>query len=96
MTRRVKQVEPKTIPASTITKLWWAFAALLALTVIAQLWVHPHPHFQLDGSFWFYPVYGLLSSIVLVLVSKLLGNFLKRDEDYWQPKKPENSEANYD
>lgn len=82
----VPQVPRQRTPAKTIRLLWYGFSGALLLTVIAQVWVHPHSYFSLDGEFWFYPVYGLVSSILLVLVSKALGFILKRNEDYWRDK----------
>lgn len=80
----LKRVPSETFPPRTTRLLWAIFIAVLALVVLAQIWVHPHPHFGMDGEFWFYPVYGLLASMGLVLLSKVLGNFLKRPDSYWE------------
>lgn len=83
----VKQVQPERLQPATIRKLWTIFIILLAATVIAQFWVHPHGYFRFDDAFWFYPVYGLIASIALVLFSRLVGTFLKRPEDYWNTRR---------
>ena len=67
----------------TIRRLWMGFAAVLALLVAADLFIHPHPHFGLDGTFGFYSWYGLLTCAAMVLFAKALGLWLKRDDTYY-------------
>ena len=67
----------------TIRKLWWLFSAVLALTVLAQLLVYVKGYFTVDGWFGFGAVFGFLSCLVMVLVAKALGVFLKRPNDYY-------------
>jgi len=64
-------------------KCWLIFGILLTASVVAEYWMHPHPHFEVDGLPTFYAVYGFVSCVVIVLVSKLLGFVLKRKEDYY-------------
>ncbi len=68
---------------STIRKLWWVFSAVLALTVVAQVFVYVKGYFGVDGWFGFGAVFGFLSCLAMVLFAKGLGFFLKRDEDYY-------------
>lgn len=68
----------------TIRRLWWMFAAVLALTVIAQLAVHIHAHFGADGWFGFYALFGFISCVAMVVFARLLGRLLKRPEDYYE------------
>jgi hypothetical protein len=67
---------------ATIRQLWIWGGVLLALLIIADLFVHGHPVFGIDGMFAFYAWYGLLSCIAMVLFAKVLGTVLKRPEDY--------------
>lgn len=67
----------------TIRKLWILFAAILAVTVLADLFVAHHPHFGLDGTFGFGAWFGFASCVALVLFAKLLGVFLKRPDTYY-------------
>lgn len=67
----------------TIRKLWILFAAILAVTVTADLVVVHHPHFGLDGTFGFGAWFGFASCVALVLFAKLLGVFLKRPDTYY-------------
>ena len=68
---------------ATIRKLWWGFSIVLALTVAAQLFVDVKGYFGVDGWFGFGAVFGFSSCVVMVLVAKVLGFFLKRSEDYY-------------
>ena len=70
--------------ASTIRKLWWGFAVVLALTVLAQLIWYVKGYFTVDGWFGFGAVYGFVSCLLMVLVAKGLGVFLKRPNEYYR------------
>lgn len=68
---------------TTIKLLWRVFAAVLALTVLAQLVIGIKGYFGVDGWFGFGAAFGFLSCLAMVLVAKGLGFFLKRDQDYY-------------
>ena len=68
----------------TIRLLWGVFIAILAATVLADLFVEHHPYFGIDGTFGFAAWYGFLSCVVLVIGSKALGAILKRPDDYYE------------
>ncbi len=68
---------------TTIRKLWWVFSAVLAVTVIAQVFVYVKGYFDVDGWFGFGAVFGFLSCLGMVLFAKGLGFFLKRDESFY-------------
>ncbi len=67
----------------TIRKLWWVFGAILAATVIAQIFVHVHDYFTVDGWFAFSAVFGFLACVAMVVFAKLLGFVLKRPDTYY-------------
>lgn len=69
-------------PAS-IRRLWQAFAAILAVSVLAQALVHVHAYFALDGWFGFNAAYGFLSCVGMVLFAKVLGYVVKRPDSYY-------------
>lgn len=69
---------------TTIKLLWRVFAAVLALTVLAQLVFDVKGYFGVDGWFAFGAVFGFLSCLAMVLVAKGLGLVLKRGEDYYE------------
>jgi len=68
---------------STIRQLWLGFFLVLALTVVAGLFVHQHDHFGWEDGFGFYAWYGFITCVGMVVFAKVLGIFLKRHEDYY-------------
>lgn len=69
---------------STIRLLWWVFAVVLVVSVAVQLLFKVKGYFGVDGWLGFGAVYGFLACLAMVLFAKLLGWFLKRNEDYYQ------------
>jgi len=67
----------------TIRILWWVFSVLLALTVVAQFAFKVKGYFDVDGWLGFGAVFGFLSCLAMVLVAKVLGWVLKRDDSYY-------------
>ena len=70
---------------ATIRKLWWGFSTVLAILVGVQFAVKVKGYFGVDSWFGFGAGFGFLSCLIMVLVAKGLGFFLKRPEDYYQP-----------
>lgn len=67
----------------TIRILWISFVVILASTVIADFFVHHDARFGIEGTFGFYAWYGFLSCVVLIFISRALGVFLRRPDDYY-------------
>ncbi len=61
----------------------WIFYACLGLLVASDFFIYRHPRFLLEEISGFYAVYGLLSCVLIIAVSKVLGILLKRKEDYY-------------
>jgi hypothetical protein len=68
---------------TTIRKLWYVFSAVLLLVVAAQSFIYIKGYFGVDGWFGFGAVYGFVSCLLMVLVAKLLGIFLKRPARFY-------------
>lgn len=68
---------------ATVRKLWWIFAVILALTVVAQWFIPIKGKFTLESTFGFAAWYGFFACVAMVLVAKVLGWWLKRPEDYY-------------
>jgi hypothetical protein len=68
---------------ATIRRLWIGFIAILALTVLADLFVERHAVFGLEATFGFDAWFGFLACVVLIVLSKALGAFLKRSDRYY-------------
>ena len=68
---------------SSIRLMWRVSIALLALTVLAQLFIKVKGYFGVDAWFGFGAAYGFGTCVLMVVFAKLLGLFLKRDENYY-------------
>lgn len=68
---------------SSIRKLWWIFSGILTLSVVAQVLVHVHAYFSVDGWFGFYAAFGFISCVAMVIFAKVLGFLVKRPDDYY-------------
>ena len=68
---------------STIRLLWRVFAVVLAVVVAAQLLFKVKGYFTVDGWLGFGAIFGFLSCVAMVLVAKVLGWVLKRDEHFY-------------
>ena len=69
---------------ATIRKLWVGLIAVLALTVIAGLFIDFHDHFGVESSIGFYAWYGFATCVLMVVGAKLLGFVLKRPDNYYE------------
>jgi hypothetical protein len=67
----------------TVRRLWQAFIAILALTVLAELAIDAHPHFAVERLFGFNALYGFLACAVLILLAKGIGLVVKRPDTYY-------------
>lgn len=63
--------------------LWRAFLGVLALTVVAELFVPLHPHFEIESWFAFAAWYGFGTCILMIVVAKGLALMLKRRDTYY-------------
>lgn len=63
--------------------LWIVLYGLCGLSVLADFWVRREAHFGLDELWGFYAGLGFMGCVALVLISKVLGWFLKVREDYY-------------
>ena len=69
---------------SSIRLLWRVFAAILILSVAAQLLFKVKGYFGVDGWLGFGAAFGFLSCLAMVLFAKGLGFVLKRDDGYYR------------
>lgn len=76
--------DPWLVRPDSIRLLWRILWVVLALTVAADFFIKPKPYFDIEGWYGFAAVFGFLSCVLMVLVAKLLGAFLKRDQDYYR------------
>lgn len=67
----------------TIRMLWIVFIAILAATVLADLFIEHHATFWIEGTFGFGAWFGFLSCVVLIVGAKVIGFVLKRPDTYY-------------
>lgn len=71
------------VRTGTIRLLWVLFLFILALTVLASLFMDAHAWFRLDGTFAFNAWYGFATCIGMIIIAKMLGRLLHRKENYY-------------
>lgn len=69
---------------ATIRRLWMIFGCVLAVTVVAEIFVAHETHFGIDGTFAFHAWYGFIACVALIATAKLLGLVLKRPDSYYE------------
>ena len=67
-----------------VKRLWRGFLVLLALTVLAELVVTLHPHFEVESLPAFHAVYGFLACAAMIVAAKAVGVLLKRPDAYYK------------
>ena len=67
-----------------VDKIFWGIIVLCAALFLGDAFYHKHPYFSIEKLFGFYGIFGFFACVVLVLASRELQKFLKRDEDYYE------------
>lgn len=76
-------MRPPALQTRGVRRLWYAFLVILLVCLAAELFVHRHDLFGIDGLFGFNAAFGFLACVGLVLFAKLLGVLLKRSDSYY-------------
>ena len=86
----MKRVKPEGWNPKTLRVLWILLWGLCAMSLVAEFFIHPHPHFEETDTvgfatdfFGFNAVLGFVACTIMILVAKLLALFLKRKPDYY-------------
>ena len=66
-----------------VKRLWRGFLVVLALTVLVEVLVHLHPHFEIESVFGFYAWFGFMACAAMIVVAKALALVLKRPDTYY-------------
>ncbi|MBK6850583.1 MAG: hypothetical protein IPG93_02960 [Burkholderiales bacterium] len=66
-----------------VERLWRGFLVVLALTVLAELVVQLHPHFEIESVFGFSAWFGFMTCTAMIGVAKALALVLKRPDTYY-------------
>ena len=67
-----------------IRKVLLALYAICGVLLLLDVVVHRHISHSWEWLWGFYPLYGFVGCVVLVLVAKWMPTFLMRDEDYYE------------
>ena len=62
--------------SKTVKVIIALFGLFLAGLVGADLLIHPHPYFGVDGWPEFNPIFGFISGVVLVVAAKVLSRLV--------------------
>ncbi len=76
--------DPWLVRPENIKLLWKLLYGVLGLTVAAQIFIYVKSYFGVDGWFGFGAAFGFISCVIMVVVARVLGYLLKRDENYYQ------------
>ena len=68
-----------------VKKILYALYASCALLVVLDFVIHRHVYHSWESLWGFYPLYGFVGCVLLVLVAKWMRVFLMRDEHYYDP-----------
>ena len=68
---------------SNIRIIVWSLASVCVMLFFADALYHKHAHFEIEGLFGFYGVYGFSVCVALVLIAKALRPILMRAEGYY-------------
>lgn len=63
--------------------LWAIFIAALLVSIFIELFIPAHGLFGIDGLFAFAAWFGFLACVLLVVIAKFIGRFIKRKDDYY-------------
>lgn len=78
-----------------ITRVLYGLYACCAVLLLLDFVVHRHVEHNWESLWGFYPLYGFVGCVALVLIAKWMRTFLMRGEDYYR-KKPETVERYLD
>ncbi|MFB3091084.1 MAG: hypothetical protein ACE1ZG_07045 [Gammaproteobacteria bacterium] len=67
----------------TSRKLWILGSIVLALTIMAELFISLHSYFAIERLFSFHALLGFISCVVMIVFAKLLGVLVKRKDNYY-------------
>lgn len=85
MTIKCKKVRAKKLNKSTVRFLWILMIVSLVISLIAELFLGEQGHhFKVEKIPFFYAVFGFVSCVAIIVISKYLGLILKRKENYYE------------
>jgi UPF0716 family protein affecting phage T7 exclusion len=80
-----KHDDPWLVRPDSIRLMWKILWAVLALTVVLEIFIKIKGYFGVDDWIGFGAAFGFFSCVAMVIVAKGLGFVLKRDQGYYRP-----------
>ena len=80
----MKQDDHWLVRPDSIRLLWKIFWAVLAITVLLEIFIKVKGYFGVDEWMGFGAAFGFFSCVAMVVVAKWLGYVLKRPDDYYR------------
>ena len=71
-------------PIDDLRPWWIGFGILLALSLLADVFIEHHAHFGFEDFLGFYAGYGFGAGIVVVVIAKVVAIFLRRKASYYE------------
>lgn len=68
---------------ANVKRLMHAFYACCAILVVLDFVIDRYTYHSWENVWAFYPIYGFVGCVVLVVIAKWMRTFLMRDEDYY-------------
>tara|TARA_R100001377_G_scaffold79751_2_gene58192 strand:- start:3617 stop:3928 length:312 start_codon:yes stop_codon:yes gene_type:complete len=69
--------------AENVSLMLRIFYGCCALLVVLDFVIDRYTYHPLESIWGFYPIYGFIGCVVLVIIAKWMRLFLMRDEDYY-------------
>lgn len=66
-----------------VKRLLRVFYAICIILALLDFVIHRHVYHSLERIWLFYPIYGFVGCVLLVLVAKWMRTFLMRSESYY-------------
>ncbi|WP_299793129.1 hypothetical protein [uncultured Shewanella sp.] len=66
-----------------VKRILYLLYACCALLVALEFVIHRHVYHSWENLIGFYPIYGFVGCVILVLIARWMRTFLMRSEDYY-------------
>jgi len=66
-----------------VRRVMWFLYSCCAVLFLLDFVIHRHTYHPWEWIWGFYPVYGFVGCVILVIVAKWMRTFLMRSEDYY-------------
>ena len=78
---------------ANVQRLMNVFYACCAILVVLDFVINRYTYHPLENLWAFYPLYGFIGCVVLVVMAKWMRTFLMRDEDYYDREEQQRLDA---